>query len=175
MKTLKVYGTIPKDHPFPVISWLIRLFEWSDVSHTAVDTGDERIYHAHFNSVLFEDKEEWLKKNEVVHTYEFKICTECYDAMMEFCEGYKGAKSGYFIKLFGQAIPLFMRRVFGVYIKNTFAQGMKGSTMCTELVRYLAKRYWNFKVSAKPYSENFTTNDVKRMMESNLIDRSTII
>ena len=167
MKKLRVHGTKPNGHPFPIVSWGIRLMEWSDISHVVVELDDNRVYHAHFNSVRFENKEDWLKSAEIVHTYEFEIPQENYNAMLEWCEDYKGEKSGYFAKLFGVILPHLARSIFGIFLKNTFAKGMEKNAICSELIRFLALRFWSFTVPALPHPENFTTKDLLEMVDKN--------
>lgn len=167
MKTLKVHGTKPDGHPFPLVSWLIRLIEWSDISHVIVELEDGRMYHSHFNEVRFEKLEDFKKGAALVHTYEFQIPEELYKAMVDWCEQYKGTKKGYFTKLFGALVPQVIRGVTGIYIKNFFAKGMDNNATCSELVRFLALRFWNFTVPNRPYQENFSTSDVMKLMRSN--------
>lgn len=166
MKKIKVHGTRPKGHPFPVISYGIRLLEWSDISHVATELEDGRIYHAHFNEVRFECAEDWKKTVEILYTYEVAIPEEMYLGMLDWCEGFAGEKSGYFCKLFGCLIPQFLR-IFGIYVHNTFVKDMNKAALCSELVRFMARRFWSFDVPDRPYPECFTTQDVLRMMENN--------
>jgi len=167
MKKLKVHGTRPKNHKFPLVSWGIRLVEWSDISHVIMELEDGRIYHAHFNEVRFEKLEDFKKKASLVHTYEFEIPEELYDAMVDWCEGYKGIKKGYFSKLFGALVPHLARGLFGVYMKNLFVKGMEENAICSELLRFLALRFWNFTVPNMPHQENFSTSDMMKLMRSN--------
>lgn len=166
MRKIRVLGTRPKRHPFPIVSWAIRLVEWSDISHVSVQVDNDRVYHAHFNEVGFESFKEFSEKNEIRYSFEVEIPTEQYDQMLDFCDGYKGKKKGYFLKLFGVLIPHFLR-AFNIYAKNTFVQGMEENSICSELVRYLAVHYWNFDVDMKIHPENFTTMDVINMMKNN--------
>ena len=172
MVELKVPGTKPKGHPFPLISWGIRLIEWSDISHVALELPDNRIYHGYFNKVKYEDLDKWKEEVAILHTYEFKIPKEMYDAMLLWCDGYEGRKSGYFPKIFGVIIPHLSRVLFGKYLHNTFVQGMKKNATCSELLRYLAVRYWNFEVPKFPYPENFTTQDVLKLLENNSANKT---
>lgn len=167
MHNVKTHGTVPKGHLFPIISWLIRLFAGSRISHCITELDDGRIYHAHFNIVEFEDKEEFLKKNKIINSYEFNIPSENYEAMLDFAETYKGKKEGYFFKLCGSIIPQLVRFVTGKFINNTFSKGIEKNITCSQLVRFMAVRYWNFKVPALPYSDNFTTRDFIELMEEN--------
>ena len=167
MQILKVHGTIPVDVKLPIFSWLIRLGEWSDISHVVIELPDERIYHAYFNEVLYENAKDWKKKVNIKHSYSFSIPNENYEAMIEWCDSYKGKKKGYFLKLFGALIPQIFRKIFNKYIKNTFSRTMKDNATCSELIRFLAVRYWNFEVRDMPYAENFTTTDVLEMMKNN--------
>jgi len=166
MVKLKAHGTRPRGHKFPLVSWIIRLMEWSDISHAVVEL-EGRVYHAHFNEVRYEDRKEWEKSVEIVYSYEIEIPTENYEAMVSFMDDYAGPKTGYFKKLFGIVIPLCVRRLFGKHVRNTFASGMKDGATCTQLVRFLAKRFWSYKMPDKPYPENFTTVDFIKMMEEN--------
>ena len=166
MKKLTVHGTRPDGHPFPVISYGIRLIEWSDISHVVLDLG-EKVYHAHFNNVRFEDKEEYFKTNKIVHTYELEITEEQYEQMTDWCIGYAGQKKGYFKKLFGVLIPHLMRAFFGAYQKNFLVQGMEENAICSELLRFIAIRFWSYKVPCVPHPECFTTSDMMRLLEDN--------
>ena len=167
MKKLRALGSKPKGHPFPVVSWLLRFIEWTDISHAVVDLGDGRIFHAHFNSVGFEDKDKWAESNEAVYKFQVEIPEENYNAMLEWMEGYKGQKSGYFKKLFGAFIPRIVKLFFNKTVRNTFVKGMEDNAICTELVRFCALRFWNYTVPTHPYAENFTTQDFVQMMENN--------
>ena len=128
-----------------------------------------------YRDAFFSDKpklesaeiEEWKEGVEILHTYEFEIPQELYDAMLDWCNDYAGQKSGYFKKMFGVIVPHILRGWFGIYIHNLFVQGMEENAVCSELLRFLAVRFWNFDVPKLPYPENFTTQDMMQLLEDN--------
>jgi hypothetical protein len=127
---------------------------------------DGRIYHAHFNEVKFEPLSSWVQTVEIVHEYTLSISEEMYSAMLDWCEEYKGKKQGYFLKLFGCFVPQFLK-LFNVDAHNSFYKDMSKNALCSELIRFIAKRFWSYEVPEKPHAECFTTRDVIKMMKNN--------
>jgi len=169
MKSLRVLGTKPKNHPFPILSWLIRLIEWSKISHVAIELIDEKtVIHSHFNSIEYIDIDDFEKENTIVYSYSFDIPTESYEAMLYYFHSIVGLKKGYFKILFGAIIPHLLRCFFNIYIRNLFASEKDTAQLCSQFVRKVALRYWNFKVPSRPFPENFSTQDVIALMENNI-------
>lgn len=155
MKLVKVYGTRPKNHPFPLISWLIRLFEWSKMSHVAIYFSEhEDVFGTHFNKIEFVLNEEYTQKHRVVYEVSIPFTNSEYDKLREMCESYPDKQKGYWVTLFGTFIPLMMRSLFNKIIKHPCPRGYTCSWFLLKLFTDLGYEY---KGPIDP--PNFTTRD----------------
>lgn len=112
MKKIRILGTRPFKHPFPLFSWLIRLIEWSRQSHVVVhDVQENKISHARFNNVIWQDYDEFMKDNIITEAHEFEIEYEQWVALRAFISFTKGKQSGYFVTLAGLIIPVLLRTI----------------------------------------------------------------
>lgn len=127
----------PKNHPFPIISWLIRLFEGgTKYSHVYVrwyslGAQVDVCYEASGNQVHFLGKKVFDKKVEPIYEYELKINRDAYKKLLKFCMTNAGVNYGA-----KQIIGIAWQRInklFGREVKNPFADGTN-SWICSELV-----------------------------------------
>lgn len=170
MQTLRIHGTIPKGHPFPIISWLDRLIEGSDMSHNVVEiTKSNRVFHAHFEGGIFQPVKKWKEGVEIKHTVEFTISDEQMERTLKVANKYLAPRKGYFRKLFGALVPTLIRRFFFIHIPNLFSKGMEDGQgiLCSEMLRKLALDAWDWNVPRKPYPENYWTKDILKLAMNN--------
>jgi len=127
----------PKNHPFPIMSWLIRLFQgWTPYSQAYVRWYREKyeqglVYEASGSEVKFLSKEIFDKKAEPVEEYELEISSEQKFKLVKFCMENAGVKYAAMENL-GIAFVKIMR-LFGKEVSNPFGKGRKRQK-CSELV-----------------------------------------
>lgn len=158
MNRVQVLSTRPWGHPFPLISWLIRLVEWSPQSHIVWYFPEQKVVrHAHFNEIKEQDIDSFMRKNRLVNMKTIYLNDDEFIALNEVTERKIGKQSGYFSTLFGAFIPQLARTIFGVKLRNHFADGFT----CSEFVRMGLKRISPF--TMEKYESisfgNFTTDD----------------
>lgn len=154
MKMIRVFGTKPKSHPFPVISWLIRLFEWSSISHVGIYFPEEEaVFNAHFNSIKMEDFEEYKSKHQIVYEVALPLTNKEYQELKEAAEAKLGKQRGYYQTLIG-IIPSQIARLFGFYINHPFPKGYTCSWIVHEVLTGI-----DFKFDERIDPPNFTTRD----------------
>lgn len=155
MKVAKVYGTRPANHPFPVISWLIRLMEWSKISHVGIYfTEEDEVFGAHFNDLEFVKRDKYTEVNRVVYEITIPFTNSEYDALRKNCETLEGKQKGYWLTLFGALVPQLFRTLFNKLIKHPCPKGYTCSWMVLKLFTDLGYKY-----EGKVDPPNFTTTD----------------
>ena len=143
----------PKNHPFPLVSWIIRLIENTEFSHVVIriDAGVNRefVYHSHFNGVNFLSKKLYNKKYKTTSKYEFFITKEQRKKLIT-----------YFLDNAGESYPmkelvgvLFVRIAgrFGFKINNPLgSNGMYCSELAVKVLNILGfkKTSGKYKVTA---------------------------
>lgn len=103
---LKLIYTKPKKHPFPVISWLIRLATWSDCSHVIlVFVEDDLCFHIYFNDWVMQELNDVKENHTIVHEQTLVVPSSVYDSVFEECKKDNGTKTkGYYGYLIGSMI-----------------------------------------------------------------------
>jgi len=121
----------PKNHIFPIFSWLIRLFEQTEYSHVYVrwyskGAQVQVCYEASGNEVKFLSNKVFLNKVNPVYEFELEITHSQYKKLLHFCMSNAGSKYG-------------LKQVFGILLvrllnlkKNPFSDNRK-SWVCSEL------------------------------------------
>lgn len=105
----KVSFTKPKDHPFPIISWLIRLVTWCDCSHVLYKFQNQA-FHVYFNWIGFVPLKEIEERHEVVHEYELEVDQHTMSLIMGRAIQFNDKKTtGYYLQLIGVALCMPMR------------------------------------------------------------------
>lgn len=139
MRKLYIGLSRPKNNPFPILSWIIRLLERSDSSHSYLrwraETFDRNLtYEASGTMVHFIGVERWIEKVEIRDEYEIELSDESWKELMQFCIDQAGTPYAV-LELFGIAARLILSK-FGIKLrKNPFGDG-KASMKCTELVAH---------------------------------------
>lgn len=140
MKRIKLLGSKPKAHPFPIVSWTIRLFEWSDISHVGILFPDEnRVFNAHFDNIKFEDLNEYYEKHNVKYNIDIEVSDDQYRNLIEFKNSIVGTQEGYWCTLLGALFPQLVRTLtFGmVHLPNWFTKGRTCSMLFREVIERL--------------------------------------
>jgi hypothetical protein len=132
MKTVQVLATRPWHQWFPIVSWLIRLIQWSKHSHVVWYFPEMKIVrHAHFNDIREEDIDKFMEKNRLVGMQTIHLTEDQYKKLDDFTKSKLGKQHGYFTTLFGELIPDLVHSLFKARISNPFYKGMT----CSEFVR----------------------------------------
>lgn len=132
MKKLTIVFTKSKKY-FPIGSWLIRAWTFKPYSHVAIKFESKifkqpTYYQASEGLVNYMSEYNFLKKHEIVKTYEIEIDELLYIDIREQCHNEAGANYG-----FMQNIGIVIADVFkwfGVKIKNPWKKGRN----CSELL-----------------------------------------
>lgn len=140
---LSVGFSRPYKHPFPILSWLIRLIEWTRFSHVYVSfttkSGHSLVLHASGFSVNLLNKQIFLNKNKIIKTYEFTLTTEQRKTFFKFMFQSLGLSYS-FKQLFG----ILLARTFNLKY-NILSQGNQ-SQVCSELVGYILRDVLNYRL-----------------------------
>lgn len=163
--TTYVRASIPKNHPFPIISWLIRLITWSDSSHAFIVLPlMNRLFHAYFNELKFEGPE-YLDTVIVRHQFQMDIEKSHYHKMVEYFRHQEGKRRGYYVQLLGVAISLFFR-LFRLNIHNPFRR-LYTSMTCVEVILRGMVYAKLIKIDEKVCNkiENWTEKDLVRFFD----------
>ncbi|MDD3412384.1 MAG: hypothetical protein PHY47_00100 [Lachnospiraceae bacterium] len=112
MKKIRILGTKPYGHWFPVVSWLIRLIEWSKQSHVVIhDLEDNTVIHARFNDIIKEDFDDFIKKNSITESHTIILSDPEYYSFSAFSNALSGKQKGYWQSLIGLIIPQTLRTI----------------------------------------------------------------
>jgi hypothetical protein len=168
MKKITFKGSRPKGHPFPIVSWGIRLIEWSSISHNFVEfESEDLMFHAHFNDVKFEKASKYAETIHVEYSFDVWVTYKEYDQIMEYCKSIEGKKKGYFLQLFGVLLVAPLRWL-GIKVSNPF-KGIYTSKICSEICRYVSINILGFEeIEKAPKPENYYTTDFIKLMQKNL-------
>ena len=109
-------GSRPLNHPFPLVSWLIRLAEWSPISHVGIYFPETSlVFHAHFKKYEWKVYGEYIKEHKIVHSVPVDLPLEKYEDAIEYidslCQTTKFVNEDYFKLLFGALLPLILRKI----------------------------------------------------------------
>jgi hypothetical protein len=159
MKKIQILATRPYGHCFPIVSWSIRLMEWSKQSHVVIFFPEtEMIRHAHFNTFKEEKIGDFMLKNRLVNMKTLSISDEQYKKVDEYTASKLGPQDGYFSTLAGSLIPQITRTLFGLKLKNPLYKGMT----CSEFVRESMRKIDEvlvFVLTNSIHKGNFSTDD----------------
>lgn len=157
MRTVRILGSRPANHPFPIVSYLIRLIEWSPISHVGLNFGDVA-FHAHFNEIEFVPIDQYLNQHKIIHEIVIPLTDIEYDNLRSLCSDLVGSQKGYWTTLLGVLIPQFLRNLFKIFIKHPFPKGYTCSWIILDVFNSGAL---NRGIDPAPVDPpNFTTRDV---------------
>lgn len=133
MMKIKIGFSKPKNHPFPLLSWIIRLVQWTPFSHVylswVTNHGIEVVCEAGWSGVRLINKKYFDEDNETIKSFTFLITNGMYEKLMKFTTSILGTDYGYL-----QLVGIGLHRLFRLR-KNPFSDG-KTSQVCSELVFY---------------------------------------
>ena len=146
MRKFTIRFTSPKHHPFPIFSWLIKLFEWwFDASHVQLCWDSKKyneplIYEAsglniHFIGMEYLKEEHW----HIEHVFEIEVPEEVYHATVKWCIRHAGLE--YDLKGVFGFIWVLINKMFGRKIKNPWGKGT-GKQFCSEMFIYILRDVW---------------------------------
>ena len=160
MRTIRIKGTRPRTHPFPIISWLIRLITWSRISHVVIDFNSNIIFHANFNKLEFLDSNNFFESVYTIYDFVIPLSDKQYYAILSKCQKLSGIQKGYFAHLIGVALSLPFR-LLNIHFRNYIAEHYNSYT-CSMLVTELLKEHTNVNIlkDSNIYIENITEKDV---------------
>ena len=109
-------GSRPKNHPMPVVSWLIRLVEWSKISHVGLYFPEYgSVFHAHFTEYKWEEISDYKKQHEIIEACPIDIPDEnaqlAWKYISNLIETTESKNSDYYKLLIGSLIPLVVRKI----------------------------------------------------------------
>lgn len=132
MKQTQVIATRPYGHWFPIVSWMIRLFQWSSHSHVVLYFPDQKIMrHAYFNEIKEQDPDSFFEDNRLVDIRTITISDEQYQKIDEYSKSKVGKQTGYWSTLVGSIPASIIRTLFKTKLKNPWYKGLT----CSEFVR----------------------------------------
>lgn len=162
---IQVIASKPAHQLFPIISWGIRLIEWSKQSHVTIYFPDkDLVRHAHFNNIEEVHINKFLEKNKIVNMKNIELTEEQYKKIDEWTKSKIGKQEGYFCTLFGNLIPQIIRNVFHKMISNPLTKGLT----CSEYVRTALRQadpVWVFVLTNEIPNGTFTTTDAIDLAE----------
>jgi hypothetical protein len=131
MRKLTIGFSRPKDKAFPILSWLIRLFEGTPFSHVYVKNetryGIDLIYQASGVQVNFVNCDLFHQNHKTVREFELMVTDEAFDKYMHFA--LKNVGKPYSLL---QVVGIFLYSVFPIK-DNPFRNG-DSAYVCSELV-----------------------------------------
>lgn len=165
MKHIYVKGSKPKTHPFPIVSWLIRLFTWSKYSHTLLDFNNGLIFHINFNVSSYEALNHFDTTDETIKIIKLSFPDEYYSKLIKRCDKEKGRQNGYFPHVIGIALILPFR-LFNIHLNNPF-QKYYNSKTCSMFISELMIDVLKIDtfINSKIKVPNFTEKDVIELLE----------
>lgn len=111
----------PKNHPFPLISWIIKAIEGTNFSHVVIriDAGINRefVYHSHMTGLNFLSKKLYNKRYQTVEKYEFQITKDQRKKLITWFLD-KAGESYPMLELIGMLFVRFWERLFKKQIRN---------------------------------------------------------
>lgn len=160
----------PKNHKFPIFSWLIRLIEWTPYSHSFIRWSSswlERdvVYEASGTMVHFVVGHKFDKKAETLALYEIHCSDEARRKLIQKAMDRSAAPYG-MKQVFGILLVKLMR-LFGKDIKNPFSDG-SATWICSEVVM---DALIELGITFDVHIDNVTPKDLKKGLDSKLGDR----
>jgi len=153
----------------PVLSWIIRIFTWSDVSHVLTEFPNQmEIFHVYLTQRKFQSTPTFLNPNtvKVEHTFEVVISTDKVREMREYMETQVGKQPGYYIQLLG-IIPSLFFRLINIKISNPFAKIYGNSVTCAEVISKTFKEVLQVDWFDAIPLNTITERDIIEILEAN--------
>lgn len=128
----------PKNHPFPIASWLIRLFEGRiHYSHFCIKIGT-LVLDATGHGVRFSGNDEFFMRYHKVSSYNILVDRD-FSEIINWCSTYLNRHYGY-SQIFGLAL-----KILGLVKRNPFGDD-SNNLICNELVLLFLEEFCNLKI-----------------------------
>jgi hypothetical protein len=161
---IRILGTKPFKHPFPIFSWLIRLIEWSAQSHVVIhDTVSNYVTHARFNDIIVQPYDEFMKDNVITKAYEIEIDEKQRSWLGIHAHNLEGKQHGYFRTLVGMAIPQALRTISKdkIMLNNWWPRGLSCSWYVYNLMKVMGiKEYTDILEHLPITPSTYCTDDI---------------
>lgn len=160
-RTFYIRASRPKNHPFPIISWLIRLFTWSKYSHVFFTFPlKNKVFHAYFNETRYEEAE-YLNEVETVHQYQIDVLKPDYERLIWILDSLVAKRKGYILQLLGIAFTLPFRLI-GLKVSNPFSF-LYSSITCSQMMS------WSLREAGILRSKDFPKWDNDLLTEKDMV------
>lgn len=125
-----IESVIPKNHPFPIVSWMIRLFTFSKYSHVRIMFPDKGfIFEVYFNKWRIRNRPDCDIDSKVIIKKELEVSEDHYIQMLNKVTSDNGKLTkGYFIQLFGA----FLGKV--LFLDGNLFRGCFTSNLCSQYI-----------------------------------------
>jgi len=161
MKIVKIGFSKPtyKAKPFPIFSWLIRLFEGTPYSHVYIEFSSkylnrDLVYEAAGLCVHFAGGKLFHTQVHVIREFKIQVSDAAYKRALQFAIDNTEKPYGV-IQVLGLAYVVVMRRL-GKRVKNPLGDG-KASYVCSEIV---ARMVPSLKKEFKGRMDTVTPRDI---------------
>jgi hypothetical protein len=135
MKKIQLLATRPYGHWFPIVSWLIRLTQWSSESHVVLYFPEtQKVRHARFNDITEEDIDCFMLKNRMTNMKTILLNDAQFEALDQYSKSKLGKQTGYWSTFIGSFIPQIIRKI-GITVINPFYKGLTCSEYFRESIR----------------------------------------
>lgn len=148
---------------FPIFSWLIRLYQNTEFSHTYVELDtkhvfeDDTIFQSSKGMVNYMSKLFFLTENIVTDEFEFELPDEVYRKMRVELHRYAGLKYAFMQNL--GIVYTDIMRILGKRVSNPWRKGYNCSELIYKhVIKYLYPEY-------KYDPETITPKDVYNMLK----------
>lgn len=163
MHQVKIAFSRPANMKFPLLSWGIRLAEWTKYSHVFIEipkdaevSASNYVLHAVVGKgVEFRLAHKYYQTVEVVHSFNVSITDAQVSALMEWGHKYSGTKYSAW-QLVGMVGVRFLN-LFGIKVKNPANNGLS-EFVCTELASNVMKGILGITIRKDP--EDITLKDI---------------
>jgi len=134
MSKIRIEFTKPKNHPLPLISYLIRFFTMAGYSHSLINfVENKKFFHIYFNSSVLDCVSIKEEKHEVVSAFDLNVSSQECLKIYHNCFISNGRETkGYYVQLLGSLLVMPFR-LFGIYLKNPFT-GLFTSQLCSQYI-----------------------------------------
>jgi hypothetical protein len=159
MKRIQLLGTKPYGFGLFIISWIIRVLEWSKQSNVVLYFPDEQnVRYVYLNKIKEENIDSFMERNRLIRIQTIEITEDQYQNIQKYSKAKLGSQSGYFLSLFGSVIPLFIKNIFKLKTKNFLYKGMTPGEFARECARQIDEVFV-FVLTNDIHKGTFSTDD----------------
>lgn len=165
MKTITIGFSKPRT-VFPILSWIIRMWEGSEYSHVFVriiarNIKNDLFYHASGLSVNFMGNDLFYKNHKVLDEFIIEIDEDKYLRMLDIAID----RVGYPYSI-GQLLGIVMIRLFRIFGKKINNPFGKSGYICTEIAAEVLKEVCGVEIEKELNS--ITLNDIHKTLTNKM-------